>query len=219
MGPFIKNKPGKFFVRSAIQQTVSIILLLLVCFSQAAAHRAAGKPGPKKQPPARGTLPVNKRRPGVFRPRRRTPDIVNKESQEEVTLLFTLDWTSCQIHRVNRDEPVEIILNGTIESNSPEIWTLFPVQPKPEITPDLHYVENVHPETGSGTERKTPLEWTISLDKGMPEPMTILPDNSLTYTFPEGRHSFQVRITGKVERDQPAGYYRLQLAHSLAPQL
>jgi hypothetical protein len=144
---------------------------------------------------------------------------MSKQSEEEVTLLFTLDWTNCQIHRVNDDEPLEILLEGTIESNSPEIWTLFPIQPKPEITPDLHHVAGVSDQMTVGQGRKTPLEWTISVDKGMPEPMTILADNSMTYTFPAGRHCFQLRITGKLEKDQPAGYYQLQLAQSFAPQL
>jgi hypothetical protein len=195
------------------------ILTLLFLVTPAITRARADSDLPKERGQSRKTASQKRRKDKSFRPRSRFPGTIGKQSGEQVALQFTLDWTNHQIHRVNDGQPIEIILNGTIESNSSEIWTLFPVQPKPEITPDLHYVEDVQLETGSGTERKTPLEWTISLDKGMPEPMTILPDNSITYTFPEGRHSFQVRITGKVERDQPAGYYRLQLAQSLVPQL
>lgn len=194
-----------------------MILLFLVAPAITQARSDGNRPQERVQ--RRKTDSQKIRRGKSLRPRSRFPDNISKQSGEQVTLQFTLDWTNSKTHRVNDGQPIEIILNGTIESNSPEIWTLFPVQPKPEITPDLHCVEDFNFEPGSGTERKTPLEWTISLDKGMPEPMTILPNNSITYTFPEGRHSFQVRITGKVERDQPAGYYRLQLAQSLTPQL
>ena len=212
-------------IKDDLRRGARVYLLMLISLSffilpsQAFAQQRAAKPRPKATAQAKDGSAVNRRSDKGLKPRNRAPDFISKQLEEEVTLLFTLDWTNCQIHRVSDDQPLEIVLNGTIESNSQEIWMLSPVQPKPEITPDLHYIDGVNEGVENVSERKTPLEWSISLDKGLVEPMTILPDNSLTYTFPAGQHCFQVRITGKLERDQPAGYYQLQLAQSFAPQL
>lgn len=141
------------------------------------------------------------------------------ESEEQIWMQFTLDWTTCQIHQVSDDQPLEIILNGTIESDYPEVWTLSTVQPTPGAPPNLHFVEDVTGRTGQAYGNDTTLEWALSLADGPFEPMTILPDNSLTFTFPPGKHSFQVRIRGDMQTYQADGYYRLQLNQSFAPQL
>ena len=204
-------------IRAALQ--LSLFLLVFAWPFQAMGRQRA-KESPSRTPgTAKNISGKTKHVPKNLKLKDRTPKIMSSGPEDEITMQFTLDWTDCQIHRINTAGPLEIILNGTIESNSPEIWTLSPVLPKPEITPDLHFVSGVNGEVAGDQDRKAPLEWMISLDKGMFEPMTILPDNSMTYTFPPGKHSFQVRIRGKLEKNQANGYYHLQLAQSFVPQL
>jgi hypothetical protein len=61
--------------------------------------------------------------------------------------------------------------------------------------------------------------WEIALDGGAFQPMQIESGNIITTIFPQGAHTFQVRITGLPQYHQDDGYYHLQLTQNLMPQL
>lgn len=83
--------------------------------------------------------------------------------------------------------------------------------------PFLYFVEDIFGRPAQGVD--VPLSWEIALDGGSFNPMTILPDNSLSVIFPPGHHTFQVRTTGVPQYHQEDGYYQLQLEQCLTPQL
>jgi len=137
---------------------------------------------------------------------------------DSVWMEFSIDWTSCQIHRVD-DTPIEIILPGTIDGSNTLYWNLSTVSSQPGAPPDLYFIEDVLGRTGPAYGSDIPLTWEISLDGGPFTPMTFQPDNTLTTTFPPGAHTFQVRITGELQPYQGDGYYHLQLEQCLVPEL
>ena len=219
MEQFMKKQQFSCFKKNPAIIKVLLLLLFLAWPLQASGQKSVKKPPKTIHGPAKNTSETTKPVPKTLDLRGQTPQVTGDMPESQIFMEVTLNWTDCQIHRVNTIDPLEIILDGTIESNSPEIWTLSSVLPKPEITPDLHFVSGVNGEAAGDQDRKAPLEWMISLNKGMFEPMTVMPDNSMTYTFPPGKHSFQVRIRGKLEKYQANGYYHLQLAQSFVPQL
>ena len=132
---------------------------------------------------------------------------------------FHLEWTNCQIHRVETDSSIIVTLGGTISSNSRFIWNLSATSPQPGGLPSLYFVEDIFGRSGRQYGSDIPLRWDISLDGGLMRPMDNLPDGSLTTLFPAGQHAFQVRITAMPPYHQSDGYYNLQLGQSLVPQL
>ncbi|MFZ5519087.1 MAG: hypothetical protein ACOY90_20815 [Candidatus Zhuqueibacterota bacterium] len=140
-------------------------------------------------------------------------------TESDISLELSLDWTSCQIHRVADSSPIDIILNGTINSNCAEIWTLSAIEPIPGSLPNLYLVNDIFGDDYGNGWLNIGLQWQISIDGGPFEPMTILPDNSICYIFSPGNHIFQLSITGDVKYYQEDGYYRLQLNQSFVPQM
>lgn len=207
---------------AALSKTVSVILILLM----AAAGSLLAQPASKKPPPQRFTEPPSPISPkasyylvpgiSIFAPTRTTDDV---SPYEPVWMEFTLDWTNCQMHRVNDDSPLEIILPGTIDGSSTLYWNLSAASPQPGGQPNLYFVEDVLGRIGPAYGSDIPLTWEVSLDGGAFQPMTLLPDNTLTATFPPGIHTFQVRITGTPQAFQADGYYHLQLTQCLVPEL
>ena len=129
---------------------------------------------------------------------------------------LALDWTTCQVHRVNDHSPLDITLNGNITSDIATIWTLTPQAVGPA---NLNRVEDVMGRHDAAGRTTVPLTWTISLDGGAFEPMHVTPDYTVTTVFPPGMHTFKLQISGPLQPNQPNGYYRLQLAQNLMPQL
>lgn len=145
----------------------------------------------------------------------RGPDML----RDSTWLQISFDWTLCQVHRVNDTSPIEIILPGFVNSNSPNIWNLFASEPEPNAAPNLYFVEDILGQTGPAYGTDIPLIWEISLDGGTFVPMTLQPDNTLTTTLPLGPHTFQVRITGTPQPFQEDGYYHLQMSQWIMPEL
>ena len=137
---------------------------------------------------------------------------------DSIWMQFFINGTNFQFHRVD-NTPLEAILSGTINGSDPLFWNLTSSQPQPGAPPILYYAENIFGNTNPALGTNIPLTWEISLDGGPFGPMTLLPDNTLTATFPPGPHTFQVRITGTPEYHQADGYYHLQLTQCLVPQL
>lgn len=189
----------------------SIFIFPLNNFAQSKTqNRASQTTIVAKEPPKEQEMPT------LFNPEN---PILSVDPTEPISMEFTLEWTNYQAHRVNNNDPLEIILNGTITSNSSEIWTLSILEPSPELVPDLHFIEDVMGRTGQAYGVNIALLWEISLDGGAFQPMTILPDNSISYIFPSGNHSFQLRITGNLQNCTADGYYKLQLSQEIIPQL
>ena len=138
---------------------------------------------------------------------------------DTVWMDFSIDWTNYQIHRVNDDSPIEIILPGTIDGSNTLHWNLTSCSPVPGGMPNLYFVEDALGRTGPVYGSEIPLTWEISLDGGPFTPLTLQPDNTLTTVFPPGQHTFQVRITGLPEYHQSDGYYKLQLEQCIVPEL
>ncbi len=140
------------------------------------------------------------------------------DPMDSVWMDFSIDWTNCQMHRVD-DAPIEIILPGTINGSNTLHWNLSAVAPQSGVPPDLYFVEDIMGRTGAVYGSDVPLIWEISLDGGPFTSMTLQPDNTLTTVFPPGQHSFQVRITGALQPYQSDGYYHLQLEQCIVPEL
>jgi hypothetical protein len=144
------------------------------------------------------------------------PDPSDINPYEPPQMDFFLEWTNFQAHRVNPHGHLEIILNGRIQSTAPEVWNLSTVQPAVGGPPNLHFIEDME---GRHNAASIPLVWSISLDGGDFVDLTPLPDNSLCVTFPEGEHTFQLKTHGYIPYHNDDGYYRLQLAQSIIPQM
>lgn len=130
-----------------------------------------------------------------------------------------LDWTTCQVHRVHDFSPLSITLNGNIISDIATIWTLTPQATRAVGPANLKRVEDVMRRPDPAGRITVPLTWAISLDGGAFEPMHVTPDYRVTTVFPPGMHTFRLQISGRLQPDQPDGYYRLQLGQNLTPQL
>ncbi|MCX6641521.1 MAG: hypothetical protein NTW14_13735 [bacterium] len=138
---------------------------------------------------------------------------------DSVIMEFTLNWTDYSIHRADNYGDIQIILPGSVFSTDPLTWRLTALNSTREGPPHLFFIENILGQSGPASGTDIPLSWEISINGGAFNPMTLLPDNTLTTTFPAGPHTFQVRITGTPQYHQADGYYRLQLTQSLVPQL
>lgn len=137
----------------------------------------------------------------------------------ELEAEFFLDWTHCQIHRNGEQGVIEMRLPGTITSSAPVAWILSTSAPIPQGQAILYFVEDVLGRTGPEYGADVPLHWEISLDGGPFVPMTVLPDNSLTTTFPPGTHGFELVISGESPGPLDDGYYWLSLEQGLVPVL
>jgi hypothetical protein len=150
----------------------------------------------------------------------RTPGGLNSaEPGDSIWMVFSLEWTTCQMHRVNDDSPLEMLLSGSITSSDELCWNLFSVSPGEGLSPLLYFIEDIFGQSGPEYGTDIPLNWEFALDGGQFDPITLLPDNSLSVTFPPGDHTFQVRITGFPQTGQEDGYYNLQLGQEIIPQL
>ena len=138
---------------------------------------------------------------------------------DRIWMKFNLDWTNCQIHRVNDYAPIEIILSGNINGAIATNWNLSTAFPKSGGQADLYFMEDVLGRVGLNYGSNIPLTWEIAIDGGPFLPMTILPDNTISTIFPPGVHTFRVRITGVPHNYQNDGYYHLQLEQCLVPQM
>ena len=145
--------------------------------------------------------------------------LIDTRPYEPPLAQFSLAWTKCQVHRSGDYSPIQLTLNGTIDASSPNLWRLTAILPQPNAPLLLYFVEDIFGNTGPAYGSNIPLTWEIALDGGPFAPMTLLPDNTLTATFPPGPHTFQVRITGTPVYHQADGYYHLQLTQCLVPQL
>lgn len=149
----------------------------------------------------------------------RIPDVTGPEPYEPTWMEFTLQWTNFQAHRTNDVSPLEIFLDGAISTNTPEIWTLTTVQPRPGHPPNLYFVGDVLGRSGGSYGSNVALSWELSLNGGPFEPMAVLPDNSICFIFPAGNNTFRVRIGGLLPQYAADGYYQLYLQQSIIPQL
>jgi hypothetical protein len=146
------------------------------------------------------------------------PPAIDELVPEPITMEFWLEWTSCQIHRVHNDGPIEAILSGSVTSSRSIAWSLTNTS-EPGEPPMLSFVEDVFGRSGAAFGSSIGLTWEISIDGGAFQPMEVHSGNILSTIFPPGAHTFQVRITGLPQYNQSDGYYRLRLAQNLAPQL
>jgi len=135
---------------------------------------------------------------------------------------FYLEWTNYEIHRVNDDSQIEIILPGRVRTTENLCWRLSTAAPENGGPPHLYFVEDIF-----GRENGTdiPLTWEIKTKYGghwgQWQEMTVNQDNSLTYVFPQSycRYRFSVRIIGNPVYHQADGHYRLELNQQLTPLL
>ena len=135
---------------------------------------------------------------------------------------FYLAWTNYEIHRVNDDSLIEIILNGRVRTTEDLCWKITTAAQENGGPPRLYFVEDIfNRENGSDI----PLNWQIKIKRGGVwshwHNMTVNPDNSLTYVFPQSdcRYRFRVRIRGNPIYHQGDGHYRLELNQQLIPEL
>ena len=145
------------------------------------------------------------------------PDVSDITPYEPPQMEFFLEWTNFQAHRVDPKGRLEIILNGRIQSTAPELWTLSTIHPMVGVPPNFHFIEDVEGHRGRG--HSISLMWSISLDGGDFVELTPLPDHSLCVSFPEGEHTFSLKTYGYIPYHNDDGYYRLQLAQSIVPQM
>lgn len=206
------------------ETTKVFVILGFFCLLLISASPAFAQKG--KQPskmPERGHIDVNRGKlplsdMAMSKTEFRLKPGLDCKPQVEPWMNFSIDWTNCQIHRVN-DSPIEIILPGTINGSNAMHWNLSTASPAPGVIPNLYFIEDVLGRTGAIYGSDVPLSWEISLDGGPFMPMTLQPDNTLTTLFPPGQHSFQVRITGALQPYQSDGYYHLQLEQCIIPEL
>jgi hypothetical protein len=135
-----------------------------------------------------------------------------------ITMEFSLEWTTCQIHRVSTEGPIQALLSGTVNCSAAIVWSLTNTS-QPGEPPVLFFVEDIFGRSGSAFGSNIPVTWEVALDGGAFQPMQIESGNILTTIFPAGAHTFQVRITGLPQNHQDDGYYHLQLTQNLMPQL
>lgn len=141
------------------------------------------------------------------------------QAESQISMNFELDWTNYQSHRVGLDNNIDILLNGRMSSNSPEIWMLQVIEPAPGMKPHLYLIQNVTGTASSETfSEYIPLEWSISVDGSSFMPFEFNLDNSMYHVFSAGDHDFQVKIQGQMPQIGD-GYYKLKLAQFLAPQM
>jgi hypothetical protein len=119
------------------------------------------------------------------------------------------------MHRVNDKDPIKILLPGRITCDVSTVWTLAP---DALATPALILVTDIEGQAPY-SPFEIPLFCEISLDGHEFVPMVVSTAEPLSTIFPPGMHRFQVRMTGKLEKYQQPGYYRLQLAQNLVPQM
>jgi len=194
----------------------SLVCLTIVLVPSALAQRGAKRPLRTTGPPLaqQKTILTFSNQPGL-----QSPEMINAFLDPPSLMQFTLDWTNCQMHRTDDYLPIVITLPGTINASGPLLWNLTSAQPQVNSPPILYFTEDIFGRSGLPYGMDIPLTWEISLDGGPFAPMTLLPDNTLTATFPPGPHTFQVRITGTPVYHQADGYYHLQLTQCLVPQL
>lgn len=140
-------------------------------------------------------------------------------TEEPVVMELTLDWTRYQIHRANDSAPIEITLSGNIFCSHNLSWNLWSTSRRAEGTPGLHFIGNALGRAGPDVGMDIPLTWEVALGDGPFSPMTILPDNTLRVIFPAGLYAFRVRITSPPLSYPQDGYYRLELAQDIIPEL
>ncbi len=145
--------------------------------------------------------------------------IALEPAEEPVVMEFWLDWTRYQIHRTNDHSPIEIVLSGNIFSSHNLSWYLWSTSLRAEGTPGLHFIGDVLGRTGPDFGMDIPLTWEVALGEGPFSPMTILPDNTLGVIFPAGLYAFRVRITSPPLPYPQNGYYQLELAQNIIPEL
>ena len=167
---------------------------------------------PEKKPPAESGF-VKTMMPDAPLP------VITDLPPEPISMDFHLDWTSCQIHRVNTDSAIVMILPGTITSTNAIYWNLSNTEPGGDGLADLNFTEDIFGRAGPNFGSNIPLVWEIAIDDGPMAAIPVQPDNSLLVLFPAGQHNFQVRITGLPQQHESDGYYHLQLSQSLTPQL
>ena len=198
--------------RVCLGPPVCLFLIAALAFGQPPAKRPIRTISPP--PTAQKTFLTFSDQPGLQPPR-----FIDRPSPDPpIWMEFSINWTNCQFHRVD-DSPLEAILSGAINGSNALFWNLSTAQPQVGAPPILYYVENIFGNTNPSLGSNIPLTWEIALDGGPFAPMTLLPDNTLTATFPPGPHTFQVRITGTPVYHQADGYYHLQLTQCLIPQL
>lgn len=192
---------------------------VMLCLPPGVLAQVAGKhpnraiPRPQKTPPGmQVALPLDYADRNFVFPR---PDGLF----DTTWVHFSLEWTRCQIHRVDATAPIEVMLHGTVNSNAANVWRLISIGSESAGLPNLCFVQNVGGTSGSPSQYYIPLSWEISLDGGPFNAFTLLPDNTLVTTIPTGQHSFKVRIIGQPSDPLPDGYYYLQLEQCLLPEL
>ena len=98
--------------------------------------------------------------------RNQPPKMMGADPSEPITMEFSLEWTNYKAHLVNESGPLEIIMNGNISSNNPEIWALSCVQPTTGIPPKLYFVEDVLGRSGTAHGSDLALNFEISITFG-----------------------------------------------------
>ncbi len=203
------------------------ILALMICFIVAFPSQTDAQPEKARKPE------INRQQYNVHRVFREadndklTP--FNEESPDRCPpnppppeMDFYLAWTNFEMHRVNDDSQIQIILRGRVRTTENLCWRLTTAAPENGGPPHLYFVEDIF---GSENGTDIPLTWEIKTkhggEWGQWQNMTVNQDNSLTYVFPESncRYRFRVRIRGNPVYHQADGHYRLELNQQLTPLL
>ena len=211
--------PAKLGLVCRAMCALSLVLLFFVCAQDALGQQAIKRPVGRaeklstvlKKTPA--DIPQSPFRSGEIPPPR-----IDEIVPGPITMEFSLEWTTCQIHRVSNDGPIEALLSGSVNCTAAIVWSLTNTS-QPGEPPILFFTEDIFGRSGSAFGSNIPLTWEIALDGGAFQPMQIESGNIITTIFPAGAHTFQVRITGLPQNNQDDGYYHLQLTQNLTPQL
>ena len=208
--------PAKLRLVCRAMCALSLVLLFFVRAGDVLGQQAIKRPVGRAEKPSTvfNKTPTDiPQRP--FQSGKTSPPTIDEIPPGPITMEFSLDWTTCQVHRVDGMSPIKIILPGEITCTTGVVWMLANSSNRP---PALYFVEDIFGRR-QGPDSDIALTCEISLDGGPFQPMIIPPQNVLGTVFPPGTHTFQVRITGQLDSYQQPGYYRLQLAQNLTPQL
>ena len=133
---------------------------------------------------------------------------------------FYLNWTNYEVHRVNDDSGLRIILRGRVRSSVDLYWQLTSVAPEQGGPPHLYFLEDIFGrEVGEDIE----LHWQIKIYRnGMWTnwyDMTVNQNNSISTIFPASDciYPFRVKITGQPRYHHGDGHYKLELDQVLLP--
>ncbi len=141
---------------------------------------------------------------------------INAEPVETPTT-FGLNWTNSYVHRFNNYDAIELILEGSIQSDRVNIWQLSPEDEDYSLH-FLTFINDVENQSRDGVD-PVELNWFFALNGSEYEPVEIGDDGNIFIEFPAGDHTFKLKIEGLMRDYQLAGHYGLYMKENLSPQL